>query len=333
MKIKFAILFIILMLAFLASRVRFEEAAPQVPAISTTPDKSSPAKPVAPQSSTPPVVAEDKLFNLNGEWRGVLQPLHGSNLDPRDWALELKISIYADQTNVFIRRGTQWQEVKAGKFQIDQHKTNAIIHSIDSGGGWVESWVFSLSRYDRDSINVYGNRIINNFKQAADSSSRIAYGATGHFQRVYEKHKENTVKKSPSLNDEEIASQIQQAIQRGKRLNGEKGHGKLTILEHRINHETDDSAVLLVKYRYDGIVDDNAWLSALTFNEGKSTGYWSFRPVKLQHGERAAQIRVGMSSAAPSKYCSDSFVIQAYTGGKGNFLEKVMPYKRCWSRK
>jgi len=152
-------------------------------------------------------------------------------------------------------------------------------------------------------------------------------------QRVYERHKEAAVKKSPPLNDQDIALQIQQAVERGKSLSGKVGHGKLTILEQRINHETDDSAVLLVKYRYDGIIDDNAWLSALTFNEGKSTGYWSFRPVKLQHGERTAQIRIGMSSVSPNKYCSDSFVIQAYIGGKGNFLEKVMPYKRCWSKK
>jgi len=134
------------------------------------------------------------------------------------------------------------------------------------------------------------------------------------------------VKKSPPLNDQDIASQIQQAVERGKRLSGKVEHGKLTILEQRINHETDDSAVLLVKYRYDGIIDDNAWLSALTFNEGKSTGYWSFHPVKLQHGERFAPVRIGMSSASPNKYCSDSFVIQGYIGCKGHFFEEVIPY-------
>ena len=332
MKIKFAILLIILITGFLASRVRFDETTSPPQAVTKNLDESTIVKPAASQN-TRPVTPQNTLFNLNGEWRGVLQPLHGSNLDPRNWNLELKLFIYAGQVKVFILRGTQWQEVKAGKFKITQQKTNAIIYSMDSGGGWVESWVFSLSRYDRDSINVYGNRIINNFKQAADASSRITYGATGRFQRVYERHKAAAVKKSPPLNDQDIASQIQQAVERGKRLSGKVEHGKLTILEQRINHETDDSAVLLVKYRYDGIIDDNAWLSALTFNEGKSTGYWSFHPVKLQHGERAAQIRIGMSSASPNKYCSDSFVIQAYIGGKGNFLEKVMPYKRCWSKK
>lgn len=332
MKIKVAVILVLLLLGFLASRIRFEESSPQqAPVTSNTTEslKHQPASPKINQS----IASENTLFNLNGEWRGVLQPLHGSHLDPRDWKLELKLFISAGNAKVFIRRGEQWQEVKTGKFRITRHKTNAILHSIDSGGGWVESWIFSISRYDEDSINVYGNRIINNFKQAAGTSSRITYGATGQFKRVYERHQTNSAKKSQSLSENDIASQIKQAVERGKRLVSNVKHGKLTVLEQRITHETDNSAVLLVKYQYDGVVNDNIWISAITYNEGKSTGHWSFRPVKLQHGKRAAQIRIGMSSASPDKYCSDSFVIQAYVVNDGNFFEKVMPYKRCWSKK
>jgi hypothetical protein len=328
MKTKLAIILMILLLGFLASRLRFEETSLQQH--SQQPVTSN----IAETTSTRSVAPQNTLFNLNGEWRGTLQPLHGSHLDPRDWKLELKFFISAGQARVYIRRGEQWQEVKPDKFQITRHKTNAVIHSMDSGGGWVESWVFSISRHDSDSINVYGNRIINNFKQSADApSSRITYGATGNFVRVYERHKANTAKKSRPLNDEDIASQIQQAIERGKHLAGGKTHGQLEILENRVMHETNDSAVILVKYHYDGVINDNASLSAVTFNEGKSTDHWSYRPVKLQHGKRAAQIRIGMSSASPDKYCSDSFVIRAYTSGQGKFFEKVMPYERCWSKK
>jgi hypothetical protein len=327
MKARLAILLVILLLAFLASRVRFEEPRPQQPL----------ASPVTPPAAEPlasrPVTPQNTLFNLNGAWRGVLQPLHGSHLDPRDWNLELKFFISAGLARVYIRRGEQWQEVKPGKFRITHHKTNAIIHSIDSGGGWVESWVFSVSRHDRDSINVYGNRIINNFKQSTDTQhSRITYAATARFERVYEHHKVATEKKSQPLDDEDIAAQIQQAIERGKRLAGKVKHGKLIVLEQRVTHETNDSATLLVRYHYDGLGDDNVWISAITFNEGKSTGHWSFRPVKLQRGERAAHIRIGMSSQSPDKYCSDSFVIQAYISGGGNFFEKTIPYNRCWSK-
>lgn len=333
MKIKFIVILFILITGFLASRLRFEDpsSSHQQPPVTTLPAKVSKSPPVAAEEKSP-VAPENILFNLNGEWRGVLHPLHGINLDPRDWNLELKISIHGNKPAVFIRRGKQWQEVKAGKFKLVQQKTNAIIHSIDSGGGWVETWVFSLSRHDRDNINVYGNRIINNFKQAADASSRITYGATGRFQRIYERQIETAVKQSPPLNDNEIASQIEKAIARGKRLISNEKHGALAILEEKITHENDNSAVVQVKYRYDGIIDDNAWISALTFNEGKSTGHWSFRPIKLKHGEHFAQIHVGMSSDSPDKYCSDSFVIQAYVGGKGTFQEKVMPYQRCWSK-
>jgi hypothetical protein len=324
------------LLAFLASRIRFDE-----PDAQRQPVKPTAAAPVTPPvaSDSPaaehssPVASQNILFNLNGEWRGVLQPLHGSYLDPRDWKLELKLFIAASQARVYIRRGEQWQEVKPGKFRITRHKTNAIIHGIDSGSGWVESWVFSVSRHDRDSINVYGNRIINNFRQPAEvQSARITYGATGRFKRVYERHLTGTVKKSAPLDEEAIATQIQQALERGKRLAGKVQHGKLTVLEQRVTHETNDSATLLVKYHCDGLNDDNAWISAVTFNEGKSTGHWSFRPVRLKRGKHAAHIHIGMSSRSPDKYCSDSFVIQAYTSGAGNFFAKAMPYKRCWSK-
>ena len=134
MKIKLVILLTILIVGFLASRVRFDESASQPRTVTTDLDESTIAKPAAPQN-TQPVVSPNTLFNLNGEWRGVLQPLHGSNLDPRNWNLELKLFIYAGQVKVFILRDTQWQEVKAGKFKIHQEKTNAIIHSMDSGGG------------------------------------------------------------------------------------------------------------------------------------------------------------------------------------------------------
>ena len=335
MNVRFIVIITILLLGFLASRIRFEEAPPQ----QQPPQKSVISSiidsiPQQPSSSDPKqsIDSGHSLFNLNGEWRGVLQPLHGSHLDPRDWNLELKLFISDHTAKVYLRRGEQWTEVKSGKFKINRHKTNATIHSIDSGGGWVESWVFSISRYDEDNINVYGNRIINNFHQDAGPSGRITYGATGQFKRVYERHLTSSTKKLTPLSESDIASQIAQAVRRGKGLSGDGKPGKLSVFEQKITHETDDSAILQVKYHYDGNADDNAYISAITYSEGKSTGHWSFRPVKLKNGKRAAQIRVGMSSASPDKYCSDSFVIQAYLANGGNFFEKPMPYERCWSK-
>ncbi|WP_126456047.1 hypothetical protein [Sulfuriflexus mobilis] len=332
MKTKLAVVLILLLLGFLATRIRLpdNEVSPAIPSLpSSTSLPSVPAAPTTSDTASPETV----LFNLNGEWRGVLEPVHGNHLDPRDWDLELKFFIFGDKAQVFIRRGEQWQEVKPGKFKLAHHKSNAILYSMDSGTGWVESWVFSLSRHDQERINVYGNRLINNFRQlTSQQGSRITYGATGNFARVYERHRTEQKKKSEPLSEDDIAAQIQLAIERGKRLAGKAGPGGLRVLEHRISHETNDSANLLVKYDYDGTVDDNAWISAITFNEGKSTGHWSFRPVKLVHGKRVAQIHIGMGSQSPAEYCSDSFVIQAYIPGGGNFFEQTMPYKRCWSK-
>ena len=134
MKIKFAVIIIILITGFLASRVRFDETTSQPQAVTTSLDESTIAKPAASQN-TRPVTPQNTLFNLNGEWRGVLQPLHGSNLDPRNWNLALNLLIYAGQLKVFILRGTQWQDVKAGNFKISQQQTTAIIKRMDSGGG------------------------------------------------------------------------------------------------------------------------------------------------------------------------------------------------------
>lgn len=335
MKAKLAVILIVLLAGFLASRIRFEEpvtVSSSVHQAISSPPVSSQIPQVPGTEENASVPQKDTLFNLNGEWRGVLEPLHGSHLDPRDWDLELKFNIYEGKAQVYIRRGEAWQEVKAGRFTITQHKTSAIIHSIDSGSGWVESWVFSLSRYESDSINVYGNRIINNFMQPAGAASRISYGATGQFKRVYERRMTETPKRSRSLNDDDIAAQIREALERGKQLSGSPALGKLDIVNQRIHQETNDSAVLLVRYRYDGAVNDNAWISATTFNEGENTGFWSYRPVKLQRGEHEALIHVGMSNESPDKYCSDSFVIKAYIAEKGGFFEKVMPYQRCWSK-
>lgn len=333
MKAKLAIILIILLAGFLASRIRFEAPAIQEITVRPSTGETATSLPVSLENPIPSTASEDVLFNLNGEWVGIMEPLHGSHLDPRNWNLELKFNINDGHVEIYIHRGDEWHEIKSGSFTITQHKTNAIIHSIDSGNGWVESWVFSLSRHEMNSMNIYGNRIINNFMQPADASSRIAYGATGQFKRIYERHVSETSRKSRPLNDEDIAAQIQEALERGKQLSGNHTHGKLSIVEQRIHQEMNNSAVLLVRYRYDGVVNDNAWISATTFSDGKSTGFWSYRPVKLQHGEHEALIHVGMSSDSPDKYCSDSFVIKAYVANKGGFFEKAIPYQRCWSKK
>ncbi len=284
-----------------------------------------------PVSSVP--LSESQVFNFGGEWRGVLQPTHGAHLDPRDWNLELRFFIKGNTVQVFIHRGNNnWQEIKAGKFRISQDKSNALIYALDSSSGWAESWVFSLSRRDDDSIYVYGNRIINNFKQPPDKQdARITYGATSVFQRSYDRFADKKENNKP-LTEADIAKQFKEAMERGKRLSGFKKHGDFTFYRHKILHDKPDAILLEVDYFYDGLDEDKVSIGAITLTNGKSNGHWSYRPAKLLRGNNRAQISIGMNDRSPASYCSDAIRLQVYVGGKGTFFQQDVPFEKCWEK-
>lgn len=316
---------------FLIPRITTLEPSPE-----STPQQdpafATPAKTVTVPAPSSIPVPESKLFNFGGEWRGKLQPLHGAHLDPRDWNLELRFFIRGDDAQVFIRRGSQWQEVKPGKFRFSQLKSNAVIYSTDSGDGWVESWVFSLSKRDEESVFVYGNRIINNYKQApSQDGSRITYAASSVFQRSYDRFS----KPKPSaltLTEDDITEQFKEALERGKRLSGVSNRGGFIFHEHKILYNNPDSIGVGVDYHYDGLDEDKVWVGGITLSEGKSKGNWSYRPAKLKRGNNIATIQIGMNSESPDEYCSDAIRIQVYEGGKGSFFEKDLAFEKCWKK-
>ena len=60
--------------------------------------------------------------------------------------------------------------IKAGKFKMIDHKTNAIIYAQNSEGAnrnntgdWVETWNITVTHKDADSIFIYFVRTVNNF--------------------------------------------------------------------------------------------------------------------------------------------------------------------------
>jgi hypothetical protein len=331
MKAKLIIVFLLIYLAFLT---------PKLLGWLQQPSPEANEKPVHPAySPLPPTVAsaeaapQNVLFNLGGEWRGKLEPLHGQHLDPRDWALELRFFIRGDMAQVFIWRGSGWQEIKPGQFHITHHKSNAILHSIDSGNGWVESWVFSLSRRDEDSLYVYANRIINNVNMAPnDPRSRITYGATAVFTRSYDRFKQQNTTDAGKLSDEEIAAQFSEASERAARLSGEKAHGVFSINTYRVVREKPDAITLAVKYHYEGLNEDRVYIGAVTQTKGQNTSHWRYRPVKVLRGENIAEIEIGMNSKAPDNYCSDALRIKVYESGKSTFFDDSIDFNKCWQK-
>lgn len=335
MKTKLIIVFLLIYLGFLTPKLlgwfqQQQSSSPVSNKVTQPAHKPLPAPPVPGAEAAP----HNVLFNLGGEWRGKLVPLHGEHLDPRDWNLELRFFIRGDMAQVFIWRGSGWEEVKPGQFRLTHHKSNAILYSIDSGSGWVESWIFSLSRRDEDSLNVYANRIINNINMAPDDPhSRITYGATAVFTRSYDRFQQQPVAKNPALNDEEIADQFDEASERAARLNGNKSHGAFSLESYRVLAQQPGTVTLAVKYNYDGLDEDRVFIGAVTQAGGENTSHWSYRPTKVFRGGHIANILVGMSSNAPREYCSDALRIQVYEAGKSTFFDKSIAFNKCWKKK
>lgn len=198
----------------------------------------------------------------------------------------------------------------------------------------MESWVFSLSRRDEDSLYVYGNRIINNTNMApADPRARITYGATAVFTRNYDRFSNQANTPSPGLSESEIAAQFREAAERARRLRGDKTHGEINILDHAIVKQADDTLTLGIKYRYDGLDEDSVFIGAMTMAGGKTTPHWRFRPAKVQRGENSARIEIGMNDTAPEHYCSDEIQVEVYEGGKSPFYRKTIELDKCWQKK
>lgn len=130
--------------------------------------------------------AEDYATDFNGTWRGSFQkvdPNLQSNALPdvtnHPEYLEFAIEISESSTRVYIQWDNAWQEIKPGSFGSLTHKTNAIIAATDSRFsqdgkiGWVETWNFTITAKDSDSLYAYWVRAVNN-PHLVDGSSQDA---------------------------------------------------------------------------------------------------------------------------------------------------------------
>lgn len=121
--------------------------------------------------------------DFDGAWRGNLQmviPLVDSNALPDVTELpeflEFAIQISDDAARVYVFWDGSWDEVKPGSFGAVSHKTNSIVAatdsllSVDGRVGWVETWNFTITAKDDDSLYAYWVRAVNNPHLSDDSS-------------------------------------------------------------------------------------------------------------------------------------------------------------------
>ena len=131
-----------------------------------------------------PAYAIDGLYHggYSGTWIGKLLWINPSSHEhslilSSDWLLDregmdIKILVDNDNTKVFFLYKGLWREIKAGKFVMKTHKTNAVLFALDSSidvhdesgaGGWVETWNYTLTYKDANHLYVYFVRVVNNY--------------------------------------------------------------------------------------------------------------------------------------------------------------------------
>jgi hypothetical protein len=144
---------------------------------------------------------EDLYFGgFNGTWEGAIptraidQKTFDFKGEPLNWRYRLIIN--GTTVHVFYKSENKsgWSEVKPNKFQAAIHKTNAIVYAIDSAGdvmdktgsgGWVETWNFTLTHRDKDTLYVLFTRAVNNYLEPlTKDNARFIYAGAGQFSPV-----------------------------------------------------------------------------------------------------------------------------------------------------
>ena len=109
--------------------------------------------------------------SLEGTWEGKLEVVYSgsskdSDSDKRTKAAYAKspfrISVNGQQASVYFGG----EEVKPGLFQTQVYMTNAVIFAWSAGedqdGRWVETWNFTLTRKNSETMIACLSRVVNN---------------------------------------------------------------------------------------------------------------------------------------------------------------------------
>lgn len=114
---------------------------------------------------------------------------------------------------------------------------------------------------------------------------------------------------------------------------GQPSYFQNEILAVDVVKEDDAKLFIDVDYYYTGDHgNDDVWIGAITLTNGSSTGYWSYRPMRIRQGRHTVRIKIGMNKDAPDRYQSDHIVISMYRSQQGSFAEKTVQLDKQWSK-
>ena len=122
---------------------------------------------------------------FEGTWVGTLKlidpDLYNPVRTPREdkvtanKTMEVAIEVKGETVRVLLKDDSGWEEVKPGAFALASHRTNAIVATIDSSlaldrsSGWVETWNFTLTHKNDDTLYAYWVRAVNNYNVPEES--------------------------------------------------------------------------------------------------------------------------------------------------------------------
>lgn len=107
----------------------------------------------------------------------------------------------------------------------------------------------------------------------------------------------------------------------------------LALIPSPVQHTADGDVIMLdVLYYYTGDHGSETSIGAITRLNGESTGYWAYRPVRLERGLRCARVRLAMNRESPGTYRSDAVEVEMYVHRASTFTERGFPLEHTWRR-
>ena len=104
------------------------------------------------------------------------------------------------------------------------------------------------------------------------------------------------------------------------------------IISWEITEHHDSYINLAVKYFYNGkYKDKQTWLSAHTLDNGSRSLNYSVRPSKITNGTGIVNIRLGVSSRAPKRHCTNHIKFSIYGKNIPTFHEATVNFSKCWT--
>jgi hypothetical protein len=138
------------------------------------------------------------LADFDGVWEGNLSVKAARGVADHKWQqfdLRTRITIRGLESSVAIFDNGEWKDLKGYQFQTVRNKTNAVVTTIVSqeGAQWVETWNFSLTQLEADTLFAVSNRMVNNFLMAKNEDfARAVFVGQGEMRRTGRVPKQGT---------------------------------------------------------------------------------------------------------------------------------------------